>query len=250
MKIEAVILYSTNDFRFYNICINNLLKCGIKCHIISYTHMWNGLEEDYELLDKSANMFSDDTNFNFYKINWESRKDPWYWEGLGRYLGTQRVSDDCDYVLYIDIDEVVDVDLFLEYIKEGTYLPYDAIKLADYWYFREPIYQSKEVEYNTVMVSANLSKSLPLIETGREQYFKYAKNKTLQHTSETELPFVHHFSWVRSKGEMLNKVSNWGHASDRKDWKILVEEEFSRPFNGTDFVHGYSYSIVENKFNI
>ena len=31
---------------------------------------------------------------------------------------------------------------------------------------------------------------------------------------------------------------------------VGIEEEFSRDFNGTDFVHGYSYNIVENTFNI
>ena len=60
---------------------------------------------------------------------------------------------------------------------------------------------------------------------------------------------MHHFSWVRTKEEMLTKVKNWGHASD-KDWIVGIEEEFSRDFNGTDFVHGYSYNIVENTFNI
>ena len=48
---------------------------------------------------------------------------------------------------------------------------------------------------------------------------------------------------------MLKKVLNWGHKND-KNWSDLIEEEFSRPFNGTDFVHGYNYNIVENKFNI
>ena len=62
-------------------------------------------------------------------------------------------------------------------------------------------------------------------------------------------PLIHHYSWVRTKEEMLKKVLNWGHKND-KNWSDLIEEEFSRPFNGTDFVHGYNYNIVENKFNI
>lgn len=67
--------------------------------------------------------------------------------------------------------------------------------------------------------------------------------------SEEGNPIVHHFSWVRNKEDMLKKVKNWGHNSD-KNWINLVEKEFSRPFNGTDFVHGYEYNIVENKFNL
>ena len=62
-------------------------------------------------------------------------------------------------------------------------------------------------------------------------------------------PVIHHFSWVRTKDEMLQKVNSWGHRFDR-DWGKLVEEEFTRPFNGTDFVHGYNYDVVKNEFNL
>jgi hypothetical protein len=48
---------------------------------------------------------------------------------------------------------------------------------------------------------------------------------------------------------MLCKIKNWGHCND-KNWVELINEEFSRPFNGTDFVHGYNYEVVENVFNI
>ena len=48
---------------------------------------------------------------------------------------------------------------------------------------------------------------------------------------------------------MLKKVHNWGHKHD-KPWKELVEKEFEKEFDGTDFIHGYTYTIVENKFNL
>jgi hypothetical protein len=63
-------------------------------------------------------------------------------------------------------------------------------------------------------------------------------------------PIMHHFSWVRTKEEMLRKVKSWGHTNDR-DWNPMIEEEFSREFNGKDFVHNYSYKILEKPlFNI
>ena len=55
--------------------------------------------------------------------------------------------------------------------------------------------------------------------------------------------------WVRTKEDMINKVKNWGHKND-KNWIDCVEEEFGRSLNGTDFIHGYSYTQVENKFNL
>ena len=60
---------------------------------------------------------------------------------------------------------------------------------------------------------------------------------------------MHHYSWVRTQQEMLAKVGGWGHKHD-KDWATLINEEFSREFNGTDFVHGYTYVNVENYYNI
>ena len=59
----------------------------------------------------------------------------------------------------------------------------------------------------------------------------------------------HHFSWVRTKEEMLKKVRSWGHKGDR-NWIELVEKEFSTDFQKTDFIHGYQYKIVEPLFNI
>ena len=59
----------------------------------------------------------------------------------------------------------------------------------------------------------------------------------------------HHYSWVRTKAQLLKKVSSWAHKDDR-NWAAFVEEEFSRPFNGTDFVHGFSYTTVKNIFTI
>jgi hypothetical protein len=48
---------------------------------------------------------------------------------------------------------------------------------------------------------------------------------------------------------MLRKVKSWTHSGDR-DWVSQVEKEFEHEFNGSDFIHGYQYNIVENKFNL
>jgi hypothetical protein len=62
-------------------------------------------------------------------------------------------------------------------------------------------------------------------------------------------PMFHHYSWVRTKDEMLKKVSAWGHKADR-DWKQLVEQEFLEPFAGIDFIHGYQYKKTDSLFDI
>ncbi|HAB99436.1 MAG TPA: hypothetical protein DCE71_06415 [Parachlamydiales bacterium] len=48
---------------------------------------------------------------------------------------------------------------------------------------------------------------------------------------------------------MLKKVGSWGHRAD-KNWAQLVEKEFSAPFGGADFVHGYQYKTVSPLFDV
>jgi hypothetical protein len=246
--LEAVILYSSNDSKFASACIESLLKLNIRVHVITYTHMWNGAIEDVDKLQKPLNQFVENTLFNQYSIEWEEGHSPWYWEGLGRYLGTQEVSDQSEYILYIDIDEIVDTEKFENWIISKDYQQHDALKLSTYWYWREPIYQAHQLEDSVVMLRTNIAKQLPLQPGGREIYFNSTSNSIRSVGNED--PMIHHYSWVRTKEEMLNKVSNWGHTDDRKDWTLLVEKEFSSSFSGTDFLHNYQYRIVENKFKI
>ena len=51
-------------------------------------------------------------------------------------------------------------------------------------------------------------------------------------------------SQSRDLFESKDSVFNRERDADEKDWNSLIEEEFSRDFNGTDFVHGYDYEIL------
>ena len=79
--------------------------------------------------------------------------------------------------------------------------------------------------------------------------YRHTSLKCKEHCTYEDQIISNHFSWVRTKDQMLTKVKSWGHNKD-KNWIDLVNEEFSRDFNGTDFVHAYSYNIVENRFNV
>ncbi len=246
--IEAVVLYSSNDSRFVSPCLTSLIQLGIKAHVITYSHMWNGTPEDIAGLANSLKEFTGNPLVQQYAIQWEKGQSPWYWEGLGRYLGTKQVSERSEYVVYIDIDEVVDPEKFKSWINLEHHIKYDALKLATYWYWREPIYQATQLEDSVVMIKTELAKQLPFQPGGRDVYFNSSTNSIRNVGAQN--PMIHHYSWVRTKEEMLKKVSNWGHAGDKVNWKELVEEEYSRPFNGQDFLHNYQYTIVDNKFNI
>lgn len=244
-NIEAVVLYTTNDHRFFKACIQNLLACDIKTHVVTYTKMWNGDDENLELQEKSHELFKDNPNYVQYQIEWHPGEEKQYWESLGRYLVTKELPDSCEYVLYIDIDEIVDVEKCKAFMKKGEYKKYDAVWLHNYWYFREPIYRAKTLESTTIMCKTSLAKSIELKPTGRNIYSEF--NNVVVMCKED--PFVHHYSWVRTKTEMLNKARNWGHRGER-NWEAMIEEEFNHPFSGKDFIHRYQYDIVENQFGI
>lgn len=249
MKIEAVILYSSNDERFFRACVGNLLKIGIRCHVVTYSHMWNGCVESEEILTNSQTLFANNTLYNQYSVDWEEGQSPWYWEGLGRYLGTTQVLDDSDYILYVDIDEIADSTRLQQWIHSEDCGIHDSYKLATYWYWREPIYRSNNIEDSIVLLKTSIAKQMDICHTGRECYFMAGRSRVRM--VEKRDPMFHHYSWVRTKDEMLNKVKNWGHASDRSDWTEKVNEEFSRPFNGKSFIGTTNnYEIVNNLFNI
>ena len=127
MNLEAVILYSGNDSRFAEACIKSLLKLDIKTHVVTYSHMWNGVPENKEKLQEPLNQFIDNYSFYQYVIDWEEGQSPWYWEGLGRYLGTQEVSKNSEYILYIDIDEIIDSEKFKIWIDTNEYKKYSCL---------------------------------------------------------------------------------------------------------------------------
>jgi len=118
--------------------------------------MWNGTPENAEALTNSLAEFADNPLVQQYTIGWEEGQSPWYWEGLGRYLGTEQVSESSEYVVYIDIDEVIDPEKFKSWIDLEHHIKYDALKLATYWYWREPIYQATQLEDSVVMIKTVL----------------------------------------------------------------------------------------------
>lgn len=247
--IEAIILYSTNDNRFIYKCLDNLIKCKIKCHVIMYTHMWNGTTEDEALRREIRDRYATEDQVELHLLEWFPGQTAWYWEGLGRHLGTRHVDQQTEYLLYIDADEIVEPEGFLKWIKTKEFLKYDAIKIANYWYWREPVYRSTTLEDSVVLVRREIACDLDFVPGGRDNYFSAGGHSTLRFAGK-EYPFIHHYSWVRTRKEMLKKVQNWGHNSDRTDWELKVNKEFENPFNGKDFLHNYEYETVQNIFNL
>ena len=161
------------------------------------------------------------------------------------------MSEDSDYILFLDTDEIVNVKRFKDWVETEEYKLYDSMKLANYWYFREKKYRAKQIEDSVVLVKKDLIVKyneilIPVLVAGREQYHELINcNKKRMILGTDGYPIIDHYSWVRTKEEMTQKVVSWGHHRD-KNWIDMIEEEFSREFNGKCFVNNYTFNRLNN----
>lgn len=243
MKIATIINYCTNDYRFINKCIEQAKKFSNQIIIPISSHYFNGELENKELLTKT---YQENPSITFVEYEWTTGQTSRYWHNMSRIVGTSVLDADIEWVLFLDADEIVDTDLMSIMLSGDMMDNYDSLELACYWYFREPTNQSTRLEQQSILVRKNLISIIPNSDWEREQLRvgRYSGNIMVENR-----PIIHHYSWVRTKDEMLKKVKTWGHNKD-KDWSSLVEQEFTHQFNGTDFIHGYQYKRVENKFNL
>jgi hypothetical protein len=251
--ISTIMLYSTNEFRFLEANLKQLSKFSDEIIITICSHFFSGDPENEELLKTSLDIISKYNKCIVKIFEWENLdKKPRYYHNLSRKIGTSIAKN--EWLFFVDADEIPDNNFkdWFDTVKHTE----NAYVLTCSWYFRQPIYRAKSNETNGLVVlkkdcNWDLDSNLE-----REQIYQklWDENRIFHGDISPVLGLdgevlIHHYSWVRSKEQMIKKVKNWSHKYDR-DWVSLVEEEFSRDFNGTDFVHNYSYEIVENKFKI
>jgi hypothetical protein len=251
MKLATIINYCSNDERFLFSCIEGVKPFSSEIIVVVCDHFFDGRKENFESLHKAFEAFSNVTfvlypyfDLSHYKIFQKVGANN-FWHSLSRMIGFEKLSSDIDYVIFLDADEVVDSKSFSSFLSRKEYQNYDVMKLANYWYFREPIYQATTWEDSVILIRKNkLSKSLLMRKEERNALYDNTSGKKARKVvGLDDRPMIHHYSWVRSQEEMLRKVETWGHRQD-KNWVALVKEEFLHPFKGKDFVHGYSYETV------
>lgn len=265
--ISTALQYNTNDLRFLKANLTQVSKFSDEIIVTICDHFYSGDPENKELLEESKEIIAQFSKCKLEIIKWEGfNQSPVYYHNLSRKTALDLAKN--DWILFIDSDEIID-DNFKDWF-EANKESKNCFNFTCNWYFREPIYQATKTESAAVLIRRgdcanwDLNHKLEL----KQFYQRLWEEDRLAHGDYPGNPIlgldkkvmVHHFSWVRSKEQMLNKVKNWGHKDDNADtawyfksnktWNELVEEEFSRDFNGTDFVHGYEFITVENKFNI
>lgn len=245
--------YSTNDFCFLDKAIQEASKISDDIHITYINKFFDGTDENQELLDATFKLTRNRAKLAEiqYDVNSRSKynSDYHFYKYLHNYtrLCNYRKAKH-KYILFLDSDEIIDGDKMKEWLSDIYLDQYNCYVFSCYWYFRNKMYQSKSYECAGTLVNKySISESDIMDNRERGAMEKGSVLYNIKYRDNT--PMIHHYSWAKGNNDdeckniLLKKVASWGHSGD-KDWKGLIEEEFSRPFNGTDFVHGYQYNIL------
>lgn len=256
--IAAIVNFCSNESRFIGACLDQTLLFAKQVVVPVCDHFYDGTPEQRELLEQLYRAYPECLFIEYPFIPskiprhlFKAVAPAHFWHSCSRLVGASFLQDSIESVLFIDADEIPDGVKFKEWLEASDYHQHTVMKLANYWYFREPIYQALSWEDSIVLTHIrSLSPDLLLRQEERDAMYDLLPGpKRRRVTASDGEPMFHHFSWVRTKEEMLKKVQSWGHRGDR-NWTELVEKEFEKPFQGTDFIHGYQYKTVPSGFDL
>jgi len=261
MNIGTVILATTDDIQFLHVLVRQAALFSTEIVLSFGNQFYNKELERESVISEFSNSIDDLKDVSITIVRYDlqdtildaSVNPSNYWHCHGRWVGIQALHNDIDYVLLLDADEVPEGNAFKDWLETKEYLNYDCMKMANYWYWREPIYRARNIiEDSIVFIKREHANKMHLTLQTHERTSTYdlcSGNKTREILGISGRPMFHHFSWVRTYKQMLRKVITWGHKHDR-DYVSMVQEEFSHEFSGTERMRGYAYDLVPNIFNI
>jgi len=238
--ISVVISYCSNDKHFIEPLLNQCKIFSDDIIIVSSNHFLDG-SVDVDLEDLSI------SGIKHIIYSWEVNKQPKYWHNHNRFVGLKEAQK--SHVLFLDADEIPDGKMMLEFLESGLFLSIPIISFQCYWYFREPILRALSTERCGVLYNRSYLTEELIYHPMERWSYEMTQIPRLDRYDFRNQIMLHHFSWVRTKEQMLKKVKSWAHQGD-KQWVSLIEEEFKYPFKGRDFVHNYKFEEVENIFKI
>jgi hypothetical protein len=243
MKTSVVVSYCSLDKRFIQSLVKEVSKFSNDIIIVYFDKLLNGIPEP---VDEVKSLLSHNTTIKYLELQYIENTEPRYFHNLARWEGLKEAKH--ENILFLDADEIPEGDTMKSVLDRGLLDSYDAVDFACHWYFRSAKNRAVQKEECGLLVKKSIiKKDMMFTQSERWSFRTSGKFRYLPRAQTQNGPFMHHFSWVRTKEEMLTKVSAWGHKND-KNWASLIEEEFSRDFNGKDFVHGYRYDQVEDTF--
>lgn len=266
--IGVIISTSSTELRFLRPQLRECLKFSKHVYLTIASHRFDGIhEEPIDEFQQIAAEFPEVTIIRYQVLPPDGFDNPLkvrpgaYWHNISRIVGTKYLimkdaMDECRWLMYLDGDEIPDGTGMAAW-RDSTLRLQDGqsgMYLANYWYFREPVYRAKSLEASVPVVPRSIFTDEDsvvgiLMHDWERCSFQGVLHMHQYVVPQTSVPLIHHFSWVRSKEDILRKVATWGHSQD-KPWAQLIEDTWDKPFDGRDFVHGYEYDVVDNAFGV
>ena len=158
-KIGTIINFCSNEVRFLKDCIDQSKQFSDNLFVVIADHFFDGKEENHLQLEKLFSTFYDVT-FILYPFLKEGIKSSFFkeedkdhiWHSISRYVGYCYLAKEIEYVLFLDVDEIVEAKKFIQWLDTCSYKKYEAMTLANYWYFRSSKYRAKFFEDSPVLI--------------------------------------------------------------------------------------------------
>jgi hypothetical protein len=236
--------------RFIRKMLTECKKITDDITVMHGTHLMNGDDEDLPFITDVCNEFE----VNRATVAWTNFIPARTYHNSFRWYGLKESGTQHDMVLFLDADEIIDGDLFVQWWKANSRMlsQYPAYAFEAYWYFREPIYRATTTEHAGLLIHKKEITEQNIYNDMQRWGIAPLKPHVM---APGGIPMIHHYSWVRTKEEMIIKIRNWGDkhvtlACGKAAMGCIsdVHESFETPIdeNFRDFVHGYSFTTVSN----
>lgn len=237
--IATVISYCTNDDRFLDRCIAEAMQFSSQVLVVVCDHFFDGTLENRTLLQKAyarnrdclfleLSYLENRLYSRYHSLTPQDPEWPAFWAATTRYAGLHYLDQKCEWVLFLDSDEIVEAVRFLDWIEKGGLHRYTAQRLGSYLYALLPTLRSRKWVSLPLLVRKDTLAPLTLLNSlerigAYQSHFGPKREKVVGSDGR---PFVHHYSWVRTKEECRQKGRTWSHRHEQ-DWNARIEEAFS-----------------------
>lgn len=247
--ITTVINYCTNDYRFIKKCATEAFKFSHEVIIPVSDHFFDGTKENRKLLELSYienpkckfieyEFTFDKTYSNHYKwYDFSSSEFRRIWHSTSRYISNFFINEKTEYILFLDADEICEGENFLKWLDLFEYKKFSAMRFGSYAYYKTDVIWKGLQNVGILVNKEKINRFYLLDENERMALYWFTPgNKALMILDQNNEPLFHHYTWVKTKEELLKKTKTWGHYKD-SDWTFLINtppriEEEKDPFYG------------------
>jgi hypothetical protein len=258
-SVSVVINYCSNENIFLRAVLTECQKFSNDIVVAYGSHLYDGTKEDADHILQYTKEFPD-INFVEYNVDVSlenkdragvNNRPTAYWHNLARWTGIQSTKNK-GWVFLIDCDEIPEGDRLSLFLKSVLLDETKCYKFANYWYFKDTTNQATTFEDSVLCIHAKYTTRETIFGDWERDHTANSSGLQLQRMVMSDRPLFHHYSWVRSKENLIHKITSWGHSNDifkNANVDSLINFIYGDD-NVNDIVHGYNYIKVEPKFGI